>query len=254
MIYQVSLLLTLLLFSFVTTAQVVQKKSADTSAYRANDRLRTSGPINGWPFTGGNPQPSGFWFAIQTGVSSVASKNIPSYLKSKNGWLVGAGLELLLIDRSAGRVPIGLHYQVSAFSVQGKDPASGEQITNDLKMQYLKLPLQYQVYINRSKRLFIGGGGYAALLIKTKQTGTVFNVDELNRAEFGAMLSAGYSLSTRWVLQANAQWGITSVDEVRSAAQLDKNRFYFLSLLWSPFTDANGKPKYGPVLKIKPQG
>jgi hypothetical protein len=254
MINQVFPLLALLLFPFVSTAQTIQKKSADTTAYRANDRLKTSGPINGWPSKTGNPDPSGFWFTIQAGASSASVKNIPFYLKPKSGWLAGAGIELLLIDRSAGRMPIGLHYQISAFSIQGTDPASGEKITNDLQMQYLKLPLQYQLYIDRSKRLFIGGGGYTTLLLKTKQTGTILNVEKLNRAEFGVMLSAGYSLSTRWVLQANAQWGLTSIDEVRAGAQLDKNRFYFLSLLFSPFAAANGKPKYGPVLKIKPQG
>lgn len=254
MIKQIYLLLISLLPAFVTTAQVIKKQSTDTSAYRANDRLRTSGPRDGWPFESGNQNPSGFWLTAQGGISSTSAKNLASYLRAKNGWLAGAGLELLLLDGGTGRIPVGVQYQFSVFSVEGMDPASGAKISNKLQLQYMKLPLQYQFYIDRSKRLFIGAGGYGALLVTKKQTGTTFNVDRMNNTEFGAMLSAGYSLSTRWVLQANAQWGITEMNQLTTGTQLHKNRFYFLSLSFSPFTAANGKPVYGPIIKIKPKG
>jgi hypothetical protein len=42
------LLLTFLLFSLAMHAQTVKQSTKDTAKYRANDRLRTAGPKQGW--------------------------------------------------------------------------------------------------------------------------------------------------------------------------------------------------------------
>ncbi|MBP6686895.1 MAG: PorT family protein [Lacibacter sp.] len=242
---------------FVTTpvwAQIIKKESTDTSAYRANDRLQNAGPKNGWYVVDGAKYASGLLFSVHGGIASATVKNLAANRKLKSGLLAGAGIELMLLDAAFGRVPIAVHYQIAGFSIEGTDPGSGTASSNTIQLQYLKIPVQYQFYVLKEKRLFIGGGVYASFLISKKQTIRMFNMEEINNADAGIMLSAGYRLNPQLMLQANAQWGLTALEKSTAATHLDKNRFYFFSLLFSPFSAAKGKPVYGPIIKIKPKG
>lgn len=255
MIKQFAFIVAALVYGTVAVSQKIQKQTADTVAYRANDRLKNAGPKNGWPIVEGMNYASGLLIMTQVGLASYTGKNFAAGMNIQNGLLVGAGIELLLLDAAAtGRIPVGLQYQFAAFLVEGIDVASGAPVKNNVRLQYLKVPLQYQFYIDRNDRLFVGAGGYAALLISKQQTVNMFKLDDMNKGDAGVVLSAGYRLAAQWMIQANAQWGLTTLEKESINAYLNRNRCYTLSFLYAPFAPAKGKPVFGPIIKIKPKG
>jgi len=114
-------------------------------------------------------------------------------------------------------------------------------------LQYLSLPIHYQFYLGARKRFCVGGGGYASFLVSTKQTGRPIYSD-IKNYDAGATASVGAWLGSRWMMQTGYQFGLADIDV--SESNKARNGMAFLMLSYVFYS----KVKYGPVLKIKPQG
>lgn len=176
------------------------------------------------------------------GISETTVQNLNGSLSAKNKFSYGIGADAVFFDGFTGRLPVGLYYQTAGLSI--------------VDLQYVKVPLQYQFYIDKVKRLFAGGGGYAGYLVGSGQSGANFELDNLNNSDYGAMASAGYWLTlnkydnvARLIVQFNAQWGMKDIDS-SPGASLNHNRLYYFTISYTPGVGrSNRLPRFGPIIK-----
>jgi hypothetical protein len=176
------------------------------------------------------------------GLSQTTVSNLSDALQADRRFSYGAGVDVVFADGFTGRMPTGIYYQSSGVSIA--------------ELHYIKVPLQYQFYVDGVKRLFLGGGGYGGYLVGSKQTSTAFNLDNFKSTDAGVMASTGYWLTlnkydftARLIFQFTAQWGMVDIDP-SEGSNLDKNRMYYLSVTYTPFAGrSNRLPRFGPVIK-----
>jgi hypothetical protein len=176
------------------------------------------------------------------GLSQTTVSNLSDALQADRRFSYGAGVDVVFADGFTGRMPTGIYYQSSGVSIA--------------ELHYIKVPLQYQFYVDGVKRLFLGGGGYGGYLVGSKQTSTAFNLDNLKSTDAGVLASTGYWLTlnkydftARLIFQFTAQWGLVDIDP-STGSNLDKNRMYCLSVTYTPFAGrSNRLPRFGPVIK-----
>ena len=123
----------------------------------------------------------------------------------------------------------------------------GKNDVSTVDLQYLSIPVQYQFYLGASKRFFVGAGGYASFLLSSKQIGRPIYGD-IKTYDAGATASAGAWLGKRLMVQTGYQFGLVDIDV--SESNKARNGMAFLMFSYALYS----KIKYGPVLKIKPQG
>lgn len=123
----------------------------------------------------------------------------------------------------------------------------GKGDMSNVDLQYLSIPLQYQLYLGARKRFFVGGGGYASFLLSSAQTGRPIYGD-IKTYDAGATASAGAWLGSRLMVQTGYHFGLVDIDV--SESNKARNGMAFLMLSYALFS----KIKYGPVITIKPKG
>jgi hypothetical protein len=167
-------------------------------------------------------------------------------VQSKPGFTFNIGYAF---EFPKSRLQIGAGYQKGGVTVATGDiNGDGKDNATDVDLDYLTMPVQYQFYLGRSKRFFMGAGGYASFLISSKQTGTAMYEEGFKKFDAGITTSAGMWVGSRIMLQTGYNIGFVDIDLSQSKSA--RNGMAFLVLSYS----LTSKLKYGPIIKIKPKG
>lgn len=167
-------------------------------------------------------------------------------IEPRPGFILGIGY---VLEFRKSRLQINAAYLKGGVSVASGDvDGDGLDNTNHIDMDYLTIPLQYQFYLGKNKRFYIGGGAYASYLLSSKQRETPVYEYGFKKYDFGCTGSAGTWLGSRITLQAGYNLGLVNIDP--SPYNKARNGMAFISLNYSFFS----KTKYGPVITIKPKG
>ena len=148
-----------------------------------------------------------------------------------------AGLSFVADDFRVGRLVIGAQYQQAGVKTTTKDVGDGVVL-----LHYLKIPVQYHFYIGRSKRLFVGGGGYIAPLLSHSTEQLSLNFEKYKNYDAGAMLTAGYRLTPHILLEGGVQSGFVNVD-ASEARRSSRNGMAFLLLSFTLGSATSGHIK-----------
>lgn len=181
-------------------------------------------------------------------VPQPRSSNLtePYTVQSKPGFTFSIGYTL---EFPKSRLQINAGYQKGGVSIAvGDINGDGKGNTTDVDLNYLSIPVQYQFYLGKSNRIFLGGGGYASLLLSSKQTGRPVYDAGFKKFDAGCTASAGIWLGSRLMLQSGYNYGLVDID--LSTNKKARNGMAFLMLQCS----LSSKISYGPVITIKPKG
>lgn len=167
-------------------------------------------------------------------------------VQSKPGFSFSIGY---VVEMPKGRWLIGAGYQKGGVSVAvGDVNGDGKDNTTHVDLDYLSIPVQYQLYLGRNRRFLLGGGGYASFLLSSRQKGDAVYGEGFEKLDAGVMVAAGFRLNSKLLLQAGYNYGLIDVDA--ASANKARNGMAFLVLSYS----LSSKIKYGPVITIKPKG
>ena len=148
-----------------------------------------------------------------------------------------------------GRLNVAAGYQKGGVRVAvGDVTGDGRGDVAEVGLDYISLPVQYQFYLGKSRRFFLGGGGYASFLLSSKQKVDKVYENDIRKFDAGVMASAGMWISPRLVVQSGYHAGLIDIDPAR--ANKARNGMAFLVLSYS----LTHRIKYGPIIKIKPKG
>lgn len=166
---------------------------------------------------------------FRTGMATISTNNLPAGWSTSGRLAIGGGFDIVLKRGGTGMFSFGLHYTTAGLDLK-ETTSAAEERENHLRLQYVKLPIQYHLFLGRANKVFIGGGGYgAALLLPAVQKVKVFDEKEMSRFDAGFIASAGTWLGSRWMVKAQAEWGMIDIDKSR-LAQLGKNTQYLLTI------------------------
>jgi len=183
------------------------------------------------------------------GTSSQTSNSnfIERYsVKAKPGYTFSLGY---VFEFPKSRLQINAGYQKGGVNIAvGDINGDGKDNATDVGLDYLSLPVQYQFYLDRSNRFFIGGGGYASFLLSSKQTGRAVYDADFKKLDAGLAASAGIWLGSKLMVLSGYNYGLVDID--LSGTNKARNGMAFLQLSYSLYS----KIKYGPVITIKPKG
>lgn len=144
--------------------------------------------------------PLGFYRFTQPKAVSIATP--------VSSFSFGLGISFLFGQRYTGRWQTALGYQ--NFSPKAKSNSNSSFET--AKLHYLRIPLQYQFYLNNNMNLFAGAGAYGSVLLANSADG-IFIRTKPEKIDAGFISSLGLWLVPRLLVQVQAQWGMINVDE-----------------------------------------
>ncbi|QNA43120.1 outer membrane beta-barrel protein [Lacibacter sediminis] len=158
------------------------------------------------------------------------------------------GITFIADDFRVGRLVIGAQYKEAGVNVTTKGVEDGL-----LLLRYLNIPVQYHFYIGRSKRLFTGGGGYIAALLSHRTEQMSLNFEKYKNYDAGAMLTAGYRITPRIILEGGVQRGFVNVD-ASEARRSSRNGMAFLLLSFTMGSSTSGHMKQATLTCRKSGG
>jgi len=177
---------------------------------------------------------------------SISDVSARTTLSPKLSFL--GGISFIADDFHVGRLVIGAQYQQGGVKVTTKDVGDGV-----ILLRYLKIPVQYHFYIGRSKRLFAGGGGYIAPLLSHTTEQMSLNFEKYKNHDAGAMLTAGYRITPRILLEGGVQKGFVNVD-ASEARRTARNGMAFLLLSFTLGSSTSGHIKEAKLTCRKSSG
>ncbi len=160
------------------------------------------------------------------------------------------GVSFVADDFRIGRFVISAQYQQAGMHVSTKDVAAS---SGNVSLHYLKIPFQYQFYISRSKRLFAGGGGYIAALVSHSSEQFSLNYEEIKNHDAGAILTIGFRLTPRFILEGGVQKGLVNID-VSEARRTSRNGMAILMLSYTLGSSSSGHIKQAKLTCRKAGG
>ena len=150
-----------------------------------------------------------------------------------------AGISFVADDFRLGRFVTGTQYQQGGVHVATKDVTAG---SGTISLHYLKIPVQYHFYLGRTKRLFAGGGGYIAALVSHSSEQLSLNYEEIKNHDAGAIVTIGFRLAPRFILEGGIQKGLVNID-VSEARRTSRNGMAFLLLSYTLGSSSSGHIK-----------
>lgn len=165
-------------------------------------------------------------------ISDVSSRTT---LSPKLSFL--GGVSFIADDFRVGRLVIAVQYKEGGLKVTTKGVDDGL-----IMLRYLNIPVQYHFYVGRSKRLFAGGGGYIAPLLSHSTEQLSLNFEKYKNYDAGALLTAGYRLTPRILLEGGVQRGFVNVD-ASEARRSSRNGMAFLLLSFTMGSSTSGHMK-----------
>lgn len=212
------------------------------------DYLLDLGGVDGESSDGKPPAPGHLTISTGAMLSQITNSNLTQRysVQSKPGYTFSIGyvkeFRKTRLQINAGYVKGGV--KVAVGDING----DGRADNTDVDLSYVTVPVQFQVYLGKSKRFFIGAGGYASFLVSSKQTGQTVYEENFRKYDAGCTASAGVWLGSNLMLQTGYNYGLVDID--LSGSNNARNGTAFLTLSYSLFS----KIKYGPVITIKPKG
>lgn len=244
--------LALISTTFAATAQqtVPAKKNITpkNEQQAGGDFLLELGGVNGESSDSLPPAPGHLTISAGGMLSQTSNSNLLQRyaVQSKPGYTFSVGY---VKEFRKSRLQINAAYIKGGVKVATGDiNGDGKHRSTDVDLSYVTVPVQFQVYLGKSKRFFVGAGGYASLLVSSKQTGQTVYEENFKKYDAGCTASAGVWLGSNLVLQTGYNYGLVDIDLSRSNKA--RNGMAFLMLSYSLFS----KVKYGPVITIKPKG
>lgn len=243
--------LALISATFAATAQktVPAKKITPKNTQQAGgDFLLELGGVDGESSDSLPPAPGHVTISAGCMLSQTSNSNLLQRytVLSKPGYTFSVGY---VKEFRKSRLQINAGYVKGGVKVATGDiNGDGKQRNTDIDLSYVTVPVQFQVYLGKSKRYFMGAGGYASFLLSSKQTGRLVYEASFKKYDAGCTATAGVWLGSNLMLQGGYNYGLVDIDLSRSNKA--RNGMAFLMLGYSLFS----KVKYGPVITIKPKG
>lgn len=159
--------------------------------------------------------------------------NTVSIVAPATSFSYGLGFSFLFGQRYTGRWQTALGYQY--FSPKAKNNSSAS--TEMAKLHYLKIPLQYQFYLNNSLNVYAGAGAYGSFLIGNSANG-IFKRMNPEKIDAGIISSVGFWLVPRLQIQLQAQWGMIRVDKATPQI-INRNQSYNIVICFGVSNNSN---------------
>ncbi|HET9429967.1 MAG TPA: outer membrane beta-barrel protein [Chitinophagaceae bacterium] len=249
---KISMAVILLTISFVVVAQDTlpgnNKTAPKTRQKASTDFILHIDGIDGESGDSLPPAPAHLTLSAGGMLSQTTNSNLSERfaVQSRPGFIFSLGYTR---EFRKSRLQFNAAYQKGGVYVATGDiDGDGKDNRTNVDLNYLTIPVQYQVYLGKSKRFFLGGGGYASLLLSSKQTGLLVYDEGFKNYDAGCIASAGMWLGSRIMLQSGYHYGLANIDQ--SGNNKARNGMAFLMLNYSFYS----KIKYGPIINIKPKG
>ncbi|QNA43355.1 outer membrane beta-barrel protein [Lacibacter sediminis] len=233
--------------SFAAHAQNKKITQAVDTQRASTDYLLKLGGVEGESSDSLPPAPNLLTVSAGGTMSQTHNTNLLSRYKmeQKPGYLLGIGYAREL---ERARVQVQATYFKGGVRVASGDiNGDGKSDYSELDLNYISLPVQFQIYVGARKRFFVGVGVEASYLLSKKQTGRPLH-GQIKVFDGATGASAGVWFTRNVMLQAGYRYGLVDIDlDEQNKA---RNGMAFLTLSYAFYS----KIKYGPVITIKPKG
>jgi hypothetical protein len=187
------------------------------------------------------PRPkSGFFVGAGAVVAHANNNGGKATLNpTQPGFTVNAGYAISLGKR---KLVLGAAFsETKVFATAKQMDVHGISATETAKRRYIAVPVQYQHYLGKQRRWFVGGGAYAGLLLPAVQK-IASGEKPAHSTDAGLCFSAGARIANGWLLQANYQFALWP--HHTSVSNTITNSMAAITLQFA----------IGPIIKIKPKG